>query len=106
MARGGSRTGSTLPSGGGTPAAGGVRLGASLNMGYFAQQSLEVLDPDLTIIEQLQKDFPQDGLGSLRTLAGAFQFSGDDVEKNIRALSGGGNSRLARGEVLYNPLTF
>src|SRR5260370_22311827 len=64
-----------------TPDAGSVRLGASLNMGYFAQQSLDVLDPDLTIIEQLQRDFPQDSLGSLRTLAGAFQFSGDDVEQ-------------------------
>ena len=42
---------------------GQVRLGASLNMGYFAQQSLDVLDPDLTVIEQLQKDFPQDGTG-------------------------------------------
>ena len=37
--------------------------------------------PNLTVIEQLQSDFPQDGLGSLRTLAGAFQFSGDDVDK-------------------------
>ena len=45
------------------PDAGSVRLGASLNMGYFAQQSLDVLDPDLTVIEQLQRDFPQDGLG-------------------------------------------
>ena len=52
------------------PDAGSVRLGASLNMGYFAQQSLDVLDPDLTVIEQLQNDFPQDGIGSLRTLAG------------------------------------
>src|SRR5438132_11480596 len=60
------------------PDAGEVRLGASLIMGYFAQQSLDVLDPDLTIMEQLQRDFPQDGLGSLRALAGAFQFSGDD----------------------------
>src|SRR5438309_1699520 len=57
------------------PDAGDVRLGASLNMGYFAQQSLDVLDTDLTVFEQLQKDFPQDGIGSLRTLAGAFQFS-------------------------------
>src|SRR6204780_3456213 len=57
------------------PDSGSVRLGASLSMGYFAQQSLDVLDPELTIIEQLQKDFPQDGLGSLRSLAGAFQFS-------------------------------
>ncbi len=44
------------------PDSGSVRLGASLNMGYFAQQSLDVLDADLTVIEQLQRDFPQDGL--------------------------------------------
>jgi ATPase subunit of ABC transporter with duplicated ATPase domains len=46
------------------PDAGEVRLGASLKMGYFAQQSLDVLDPDLTVQEQLQRDFPQDGIGS------------------------------------------
>ena len=85
------------------PDSGSVRLGASLRMGYFAQQSLDVLDPALTVIEQLQKDFPQDGLGSLRSLAGAFQFSGDDTDKPIRALSGGEKSRLAMARMLYDP---
>src|SRR6266404_6177539 len=89
-----------------TPDSGSVRLGASLIMGYFAQQSLDVLDPDLTIIEQLQRDFPHDSLGALRTLAGAFQFSGDDVDKKIRALSGGEKSRLVMALMLYNPPNF
>ncbi|HEX6217277.1 MAG TPA: ABC-F family ATP-binding cassette domain-containing protein [Vicinamibacterales bacterium] len=88
------------------PDDGEVRLGASLKMGYFAQQSLDLLDPDLTIIEQLQKDFPREGLGALRSLAGAFQFSGDDIDKKIRALSGGEKSRLVMARMLFDPPNF
>ncbi len=88
------------------PDGGEVRLGASLKMGYFAQQSLDLLDPDLTIIDQLQKDFPREGLGALRSLAGAFQFSGDDIDKKIRALSGGEKSRLVMARMLFDPPNF
>src|SRR6202789_4495949 len=88
------------------PDSGRVKLGASLVMGYFAQQSLDVLDADLTVIEQLQRDFPQDGLGSLRNLAGAFQFSGDDVDKKVRALSGGEKTCLAMARMLLHPPNF
>src|SRR6187431_1558147 len=75
------------------PDSGSVTLGASLKMGYFAQQSLDVLDPDLTIEEQLQKDFPAEPIGALKSLAGAFQFSGEDTDKRIRMLSGGEKTR-------------
>jgi ATPase subunit of ABC transporter with duplicated ATPase domains len=88
------------------PDSGEVRLGASLKMGYFAQQSLDLLDADLTVFEQLQNDFPREGVGALRSLAGAFQFSGDDVDKKIRALSGGEKSRLVMARMLFDPPNF
>src|SRR5438552_5255143 len=88
------------------PDDGTVKLGASLTMGYFAQQSLDLLDPDLTVWEQIQKDFPLEGVGVLRNLLGAFQFSGDDVDKRIRALSGGEKSRLVMARMLLEPPNF
>jgi ATPase subunit of ABC transporter with duplicated ATPase domains len=90
-----------LPPDGGT-----IKLGASLKMGYFAQQSLDVLDPELTIEEQLQKDFPGESIGTLRNLAGAFQFSGEDVDKRIKALSGGEKTRLVMARMLLDPPNF
>src|SRR3989449_4618143 len=89
-----------------SPDSGQVTLGASLKMGYFAQQALDLLDPDLTIEEQLQKDFPHESIGVLRTLAGAFQFSGDEVDKKIRALSGGEKTRLVMARMLLDPPNF
>jgi len=88
------------------PDAGSVRLGASLRVGYFAQQSMELLDAELTVLEQIQKDFPMEGLGVLRNLLGAFQFMGDDVDKRIRALSGGEKSRLVMARMLFDPPNF
>jgi len=88
------------------PDSGEVRLGASLEMGYFAQQALDLLDPDLTIDEQLQQDFPHESTGVLRSLAGAFQFSGDEVDKTIRSLSGGEKTRLVMARMLLNPPNF
>jgi ATPase subunit of ABC transporter with duplicated ATPase domains len=85
------------------PDSGSVRLGASLQMGYFAQQALDLLNPDLTVWEQIEKDFPQESIGALRNLLGAFQFSGDDVDKRIRALSGGEKTRLVMARMLLNP---
>jgi ATPase subunit of ABC transporter with duplicated ATPase domains len=75
-------------------------------MGYFAQQALDLLDPDLTIEEQLRKDFPHESIGALKNLAGAFQFSGDDTDKKIRALSGGEKTRLVMARMLLDPPNF
>jgi ATPase subunit of ABC transporter with duplicated ATPase domains len=88
------------------PDRGQVTLGASLYMGYFAQQALDLLNPDLTIEEQLQRDFPHESIGVLRSLAGAFQFSGDDIDKKIRSLSGGEKTRLVMARMLLNPPNF
>jgi ATPase subunit of ABC transporter with duplicated ATPase domains len=88
------------------PDAGVVKLGASLKMGYFAQQALDLLDPELTVWEQTQKDFPLESVGALRNLLGAFQFSGDEVEKPIRFLSGGEKTRLVLARMLFDPPNF
>ncbi|HEU4951988.1 MAG TPA: ABC-F family ATP-binding cassette domain-containing protein [Holophagaceae bacterium] len=88
------------------PDAGEIKLGASLKLGYFSQQALDLLDPDLTVIEQMQKDFPLEGLGVLRNLLGAFQFGTEDIDKRIRSLSGGEKSRLVMARMMFNPPNF
>jgi ATPase subunit of ABC transporter with duplicated ATPase domains len=88
------------------PDSGDVTLGASVRLGYFAQQALDVLDPHLTVEEQLQNTFTQESVGALRKLAGAFQFSGDDIDKKVRALSGGEKTRLVMAIMLFDPPNF
>lgn len=89
-----------------TPDSGAVRLGASLKMGYFAQSALEVLDPRLTIWEQIDQNFPHQSISSKRGVLGAFDFSGDEIEKSVSVLSGGEKSRLVLALMLFDPPNF
>lgn len=95
-----------LIAGAAQPDSGSVAIGASVKMGYFAQHAMELLDGDATIFESLEGSFPQAGQGSLRALAGCFGFSGDDVEKRCRFLSGGEKARLVMAKMLYDPPNF
>jgi ATPase subunit of ABC transporter with duplicated ATPase domains len=88
------------------PDAGSVALGSSIKMGYFAQHAMEILDGDRTVFQSLEDSFPQAGQGSLRALAGCFGFSGDDVEKKCRVLSGGEKARLVMATMLFDPPNF
>ena len=88
------------------PDAGTVSMGSTVKLGYFAQHAMELLDGDRTVFESLEDSFPQAGQGSLRALAGCFGFSGDDVEKKCRVLSGGEKARLVMAKMLYDPPNF
>ncbi|WP_298110276.1 ABC-F family ATP-binding cassette domain-containing protein [Bradyrhizobium sp.] len=88
------------------PDHGTVALGGSVKMGYFAQHAMELLDGERTVFQSLEDAFPQAGQGSLRALAGCFGFSGDDVEKKCRVLSGGEKARLVMAIMLYDPPNF
>jgi ATPase subunit of ABC transporter with duplicated ATPase domains len=88
------------------PDEGMVALGGSVKMGYFAQHAMDLLDGERTVFQSLEDAFPQAGQGSLRALAGCFGFSGDDVEKRCRVLSGGEKARLVIAIMLYDPPNF
>ena len=88
------------------PDAGTIAVGGSVKLGYFSQHAMELLDGERTVFESLEDSFPQAGIGSLKALAGCFGFSGDDVEKKCRVLSGGEKARLVMATMLYNPPNF
>jgi ATPase subunit of ABC transporter with duplicated ATPase domains len=88
------------------PDVGTVAVGGSVKMGYFAQHAMDLLDGSNTVFEQLEYTFPQATQGSLRSLAGCFGFSGDDVEKKCRVLSGGEKARLVMAQMLFDPPNF
>jgi ATPase subunit of ABC transporter with duplicated ATPase domains len=88
------------------PDQGRVTIGASVKMAYFAQHAMELLDENKSVWDSLVEKFPHASIGSLRTLAGVFGFSGDDVEKKTRILSGGEKARLVLAQMLYDPPNF
>ncbi len=95
-----------LVAGSTSPDDGTVALGGSVKMGYFAQHAMDLLDGERTVFQSLEDAFPQAGQGSLRALAGCFGFSGDDVEKKCRVLSGGEKARLVMAKMLFDPPNF
>ena len=88
------------------PDDGTVALGPSVKMGYFAQHAMGLLTGERTVFQSLEDQFPQAGIGPLRALAGCFGFSGDDVEKKCRVLSGGEKARLVMAKMLFDPPNF
>ncbi|MCC6719532.1 MAG: ABC-F family ATP-binding cassette domain-containing protein [Acetobacteraceae bacterium] len=85
------------------PDEGSVTRGGSVKMGYFAQHAMELLHGDATVIEALESAHPKAAQSALRTLAGCFGFTGDDVEKRCRVLSGGEKARLVMAIMLFDP---
>jgi len=85
------------------PDSGAVTIGAAVKLGYFAQHAMDLLGDGGTVIETLMAHFPLASIGQLRALAGAFGFSGDDIDKPVRILSGGEKARVVLALMLYDP---
>ncbi|PBB19865.1 ABC-F family ATP-binding cassette domain-containing protein [Mesorhizobium sp. WSM4313] len=92
-----------LVAGASEPDEGSVVRGPSVKMGYFAQHAMELLDGERTVFQTLEDNFPQAGQAPLRALAGCFGFSGDEIEKKCRVLSGGEKARLVMALMLFDP---
>ncbi|RWP08322.1 ABC-F family ATP-binding cassette domain-containing protein [Mesorhizobium sp.] len=92
-----------LVAGASAPDNGTVARGPSVKMGYFAQHAMEVLEGERSVFQTLEGAFPQAGQAPLRALAGCFGFSGDEIEKKCRVLSGGEKARLVMALMLFDP---
>jgi ATP-binding cassette subfamily F protein 3 len=80
------------------------QVGPSIVTGYFSQNSMDVLDPKKTILQEVESRVPNSSLGTIRSLLGAFLFSGEEVEKKISVLSGGEKSRVLLACILSHPV--
>ncbi len=88
------------------PTAGSMTIGANVEVGYFSQHAMELLDPKKTIFETMQDYMPLATIGMIRNLLGAFLFSGDTVDKRIENISGGEKSRVVLATILARPVNF
>ncbi|OFZ30133.1 MAG: glycosyl transferase family 1 [Bdellovibrionales bacterium RIFCSPHIGHO2_01_FULL_40_29] len=86
--------------------AGTCNVGPSISYGYFSQNSLDLLDPKKTILQEVEGRVPNAGLGFIRNLLGSFLFSGEEVEKKVSVLSGGEKSRVLLACILSHPVNF
>lgn len=86
-----------------TAASGGeCSIGPSIQVGYFSQFSLDLLNPENTVLEEISNRLPHSSNGYIRNLLAAFLFRGDDVEKKIKVLSGGEKSRVVLATLMSN----
>ncbi|MGB9616183.1 MAG: ABC-F family ATP-binding cassette domain-containing protein [Desulfomonilaceae bacterium] len=85
---------------------GSIQYGQNVNVGYFAQIHSESLNSEITVLEEACSVGPKLPEQEVRNLLGAFLFSGDDVLKKVKVLSGGEKSRLALTKILLNPPNF
>lgn len=86
--------------------AGTIEMGTQLAVGYYAQNQSEELDGNDTILESMDRRAPEGMRTRVRSILGGFMFSGEDVEKKIKVLSGGERARLAFARLLMEPLNF
>jgi len=82
---------------------GGLKMGHNVELGYFAQNQDEIMDGKLSVLETVDRAAVGDIRFKIRDILGAFLFSGEDVDKKVRVLSGGERSRLAMARMLLQP---
>ncbi len=86
-----------------TPTEGFVKLGANVNIGYYAQNQDDLMDGDFTVFDTLDRVAVGDIRTRLRDILGAFLFRGEDIEKKVKVLSGGERARLAMARMMLEP---
>jgi len=82
---------------------GSIKLGHNVQIGYFAQNQAEYLNPDKTVLETMINAANQSNRAKVRDILGSFLFSGEEVEKYVKVLSGGERNRLALAKMLLEP---